>query len=241
MNRLVPVGIAAALLTVPGSALGGAASSPSRHLTAVSVGSRNVAFTCQVLRDTHPLGFARAFGSYSRCIARRVRAVRRHRPLTFTLRNLSLRTNGSVTAVDPDPGCRQNAAGCNMTIAGTVSGLFGGRYTTSWTALWAQADPNGAYGFCAVATGTVTLTLPPLGTLVEGTAGRLCEIGATGANVGHTLSRGRYAVEGWNAKGAFKRAGGAGSISFVQKPGPTSALGGSVSGAIAFSAFTLSF
>ncbi len=243
MNRVVPAGIAAALLAVAGSAFGSAGASAPRQAAAASVGAGNVAFTCRVLRDTHPLGFARAFGSYRRCIARRVRPVRRHRPLTFTLRNLSLNTAGSVTDIDPNPGCRQSPAGCTMTITGRVTGLFSGLYSTSWTALWSQADANGAYGFCAVATGTVTLTLPPLGTLVQSSAGRLCEIGATGANVGHTLSRGRYTVENWNAgtKGVFKKAAGAGSISFVQKPGPTSALGGSVSGAIAFSAFTLSF
>src|SRR5256885_9934804 len=110
MNRLVPAGIAAVLLALPGSALGGAAASPSRQATGASVSSRNVAFTCRVLRDTHPLGFAQAFGSYSRCVTRRVRALRKHRPLTFTLRNLSLRTTGSVTAIDPDPGCRQSPA-----------------------------------------------------------------------------------------------------------------------------------
>jgi hypothetical protein len=243
VKRLVPAGIAAALLALPAPALGAAvASSPHRTATA-EIGARNAAFACRVLRDTHPRAFAGAFGSYRTCVARHVRALRRHRPLAFTLRNLALNTSGSVTTVDPNPACRQSPTGCTLTISGTVGGLFGGRYSTTWTALWAQADPNGAFGFCAVATGTVTLTLPPLGTLVQSSAGRLCEIGATGANVGHTLSRAKFAIESWHpgTTGAFRKGAGAGSVSFVQKPGPTSALGGQVSGAIAFSAFTLRF
>ncbi len=239
MSKLVPAGIAAALLALSASAF----ASPRHQAPAVTLDGNNAAFTCRVLRDTHPVRFAQAFGSYRRCVVRRVRAMRRHRPLTFTLHNLNLNTSGAVTAVDPDPACRQSTTGCTLTIAGTVSGLLGGTYSTTWTALWSQADPNGAYGFCAVATGTVSLTLPPLGTLVQSTAGRLCEIGATGPNVGHTLRRARYTVESWNpgTRGAFRKAAGAGSVSFVQKPGPSSALGGPVSGALAFSAFTLSF
>jgi hypothetical protein len=239
MSRLIPLVVAAALLALPASA----SASPAQRTATATVAAENIAFTCRVLRDTHPAGFGAAFGTYRRCVARGARPLRKHPALTFTLHNLTLNTTGAVTAVDPNPGCRQTSAGCTLTIAGNATGLLGGTYSTSWTALWADAMPNGAEGFCAVATGTVTLTLPPLGTIVQGTAGRICEIGASGPNVGHTLSHGRYTVEPWNpgTSGAFRKAAGAGSVSFVQRPGPTSALGGTVSGALAFVRFRLTF
>lgn len=240
MGRLIPLAVAAALLLLAGASPGGATrSSPQR--AAARVAESNAAFTCRVLQDTHSVGFTRAFGSYRRCVARHARPEHRHPGLTFTLRNLNLNTRGVVTAVDPDPGCRQSFAGCKLTIVGTASGLLGGTYRASWTVLWAEAVTNLADGFCAVATGTVTLTLPPLGTLVQSATGNVCEIGATGPNVGHTLSRAHSTVEAARAGAAFRNAAGGGSVSFVQKPGPASALGGSVSGALAFTRFTLTF
>jgi hypothetical protein len=225
--------VAAALLALPAAA----------SASVSSVAARNAAFTCRVLRDTHPAGFVQAFGTYRTCVARQARPLRKHRPLTVTLHNLTLATGGSVTAVDPNAGCRQSAFGCTFAMAGSATGLLGGSYSTSWTVLWAQPSTNFAGGFCAPATGTVSVTLPVLGTLVVSSVATVCEVGPTGANVAHTLNRGKYAVDEWQAgtSGAFRRAGGEGSVSFVQQPGATSPLGGSVSGVLEFATLKLTF
>ena len=235
------LGAATALLALPAAALGGGNGARDHRAAAATVAARNAAFACGVLRDTHPLGFARAFGSYRRCLSRGARPAGRHPSLTFTLHNLNLSTSGAVTAVDADPGCRLSDAGCTLTIAGSATGLLRGTYSTRLTVLWSQQVTNLANGFCAVATGTVTLTLPPLGTVVESTTGNVCEIGPTGPNVGHTLAHAPATVAVARRGGAFRAAAGKGSVSFVQKPGPASALGGPVSGGLAFSRFTLTF
>ena len=69
----------------------------------------------------------------------------------------------------------------------------------------------------------------------------MCEIGPTGPNVGHTLAHAPATVAAARRGGAFRAAAGKGSVSFVQKPGPASALDGPVSGGLAFSRFTLTF
>jgi hypothetical protein len=233
MGRVVLAAAATVLLALPAAA----------SASAAGVAARNAAFTCRVLRDTHPVGFVQAFGTYRRCVARQARPLRKHPPLTITLHNLTLATGGTVTAADANAGCRQSAFGCTLAMAGGATGLLGGSYSTSWSVLWSQPSTNFAGGFCAPATGTVTLTLPALGTLVVSSVATVCEVGPTGANVGHTLNRGKYVVAHWQGgtTGAFRRAGGAGSVSFVQQPGPSSALGGSVSGAFEFSALRLTF
>src|SRR5438552_19164537 len=124
MGRVVLTAVAAALLVLP--VLPAAASASP----AATIAARNAAFTCRVLRDTHPVGFVRAFGSYRRCVARQTRPAHRHPPLTVTLHNLTLATSGAVTAVDPSPSCRESLVGCTFTIAGGVTGLLAGTYST---------------------------------------------------------------------------------------------------------------
>src|SRR4051812_41816654 len=73
---------------------------------------------------------------------------------------------------------------------------FGSTYSSTFTILWQSASThsNGAGGFCAPATGSVTLTLTGLGTRTKQEAGEVCEVGATGANVAHTFT-GTFTVQ----------------------------------------------
>jgi hypothetical protein len=201
----------------------------------------NVAHMCKSLRAANPTLFKRVWGTnsnhrnaFGKCVAAHARA--KHRPGSFTLHNLTLSSRGTVTSASA-PGCQSTAAGCTITTTGTISGAFAGSYSSSFTILWTQSTPNGAGGFCAPATGTTTLTLPGLGTLTKSEHGTVCEVGATGPNVEHTMTNGTFTVS--SGTGVFTGATGSGSLSFDQKPGPTSAVGGAVTDSETFTTLTI--
>src|SRR5207248_6014136 len=127
------------------------------------------------------------------------------------------------------------AAGCTLTSSGTLTGVAGGTFTSTFTILWMQASPNGQGGFCAPATGHTTLTLPGLGTITKNETGTVCEVGPTGLNVPHTFT-GTFTVTG--GTGVFNNASGSGTATFTQQQGSTSALGGSVSGSETFTSLS---
>jgi hypothetical protein len=158
-----------------------------------------------------------------------------------TLRNLVVASTGTVTAIDANASCNTSASGCTLTSTGTLNGVVGGSYSSTWTILWTQATSNNAGGFCAPATGTTTLTIVGLGSLAKVEHGTVCEVGATGVNVEHTLQNGTFTVDGTSTSttGIFHGATGAGSVSFDQKPGATTALNGTVTGTETFDTLTL--
>jgi hypothetical protein len=234
MRKLI-VPLAALALLVPTAALAkGRPPSPGKSAT-------NVAHMCKDLRAANPTLFKQTWGTnqnksnaYGKCVAAHARA--KHQGGTFTLHNLTLSSSGTVTGAGA-AGCQFSTAGCTVTSAGTIGGAFAGSYSSSFTILWTQSTSNGAGGFCAPASGTTTLTIPPLGTLTKSEQGTVCEVGPTGPNVEHTMTNGTFTVTA--GTGVFNGATGSGTSSFDQKPGATSSLGGAITDSETFTTLTI--
>ena len=168
--------------------------------------------------------------AYGKCVSAHARSTKTH-GATLTFHNLVVSSTGTVTS----PGaadCQFSDAGCTVTSAGSLVGVVGGTYASSWTILWKQATSNGAGGFCAPATGTTTLSVVGIGSLTKSEQGTVCEVGATGSNVEHVLNGGTFTVSG--GTGLLTHSSGTGTVSFDQKPGDTSAEGGAVTGSETF-------
>ena len=203
--------------------------------------AQNVAHMCKALRAANPTLFKATWGknaskrnAYGKCVAAHARA--KHHGGSFTLHNLSESSSGTVTGAGA-AGCELTAAGCPLTSSGTIAGAFAGSYSSSFTIFWLQKSSNGAGGFCAPASGTTTLTIPGLGTLTKSEQGTVCEVGASGPNVEHTMTNGTFSVSA--GTGVFAGAAGIGTATFDQKPGATSALGGAVTDTETFTSLTI--
>lgn len=204
--------------------------------------TKNSAWACKALRAQDRTAFANAFGTngnlrnaYGKCVAAHAHAAKLS-GRTLTFHNITVTSTGTVTNAGAS-GCQFTDAGCTLTSTGTLNGLVGGSYSSTWTILWKQAAANGAGGYCAPATGTTTLSLPVVGTLTKSEQGTVCEVGPTGANVEHMLKDGTFTVS--SGTGYLSSATGSGSVAFDQKPGSSSALGGAVAGSETFSELTL--
>jgi hypothetical protein len=120
-------------------------------------------------------------------------------------------------------GCNTSAAGCALAASGSIEGrpIAHGTFTAALTVLWTSATSNGDGGYCAPASGTGTLS-DGTNTLTETIQGTLCEIGATGTNVGHAFS-GRYTVS--SGSGTYANTQGAGRLGFYQPTGTSTIAG----------------
>jgi hypothetical protein len=226
-------------LALPTAALAGHGKA---HRSTPATGTKNSAWICKALRAQDPAAFAKAFGkninsrnAFGKCVSAHARSTKTH-GRTLTFHNLVIGSTGTVTDGGAS-GCQFTDAGCTVTSSGTLLGKVGGTYTSTWTILWKQATSNGQGGFCAPATGTTTLTLPKLGALTKSESGTVCEVGATGDNVEHVLNNGTFNV--MSGTGVFSNATGSGTVTFDQKPGTTSAVGGAVTGSETFDTLTV--
>ena len=108
-------------------------------------------------------------------------------------------------------GCQFTLDGCTVQSTGiaTSSHLGSGPYVSTLTVDWAAASFNGAGGYCALATGTGTLTAANGDTLTQSESGKVCEVGTTASNVPHTFT-GTFTNTG--GTGRFAGASGGGTI-----------------------------
>ena len=208
--------------------------------TTQQLATKNAAWMCKTLRAANPTAFRAVFGNpllganhngrnaYGKCVSAHARA--KHSNRAFVLKNIRITGTGTVTNAGA-AGCQLSASGCTLTSTGNLTGVVGGTYSSTFTIMWTQATPNGQGGFCAPATGDTILTLPGLGTITKHEIGKVCEVGATGVNVAHTFI-GTFTVTG--GTGMFSSGTGAGTATFTQQPGTTTALGGAVSAAERF-------
>jgi hypothetical protein len=199
---------------------------PPKHAKHVNVVAptvaKNAAWLCKHLMAQDKAAFAGTYGTrrnaYGKCVSMHARLKGRLHHHTLTFRNLTVRSTGTLTSAGA-PGCQFTDAGCTITSSGTLSGVPNGTYTATWTILWKQSTSNGQGGFCAPAAGTTTLSVPALGTLTKAEQGTVCEVGATGADVEHTLTNGTFTVGG--GTGRLTSATGSGTVAFDQKPDGT--------------------
>jgi hypothetical protein len=236
--RIATLTLVLALL-VPAAAV---AAGPKPKPAAPAAVAKNSAWLCKALRAQDKAAFTKAWGTnangrnaYGKCVSAHAKQKTLH-GVTLTFHNVVVGSTGTVTGSGTE-GCQFTDAGCTVTSTGTLNGIVGGTYSSSWTILWKQATPNGSGGFCAPATGTTTLTLPIVGTLTKTEQGTVCEVGATGANVEHTLTGGTFTVS--SGTSLFNGSTGSGTVSFDQKPGTPTALGGAVTGSETFSTLTV--
>jgi hypothetical protein len=240
--RLLLCGLVVAL-AIPATAVAGHGhGKPAPKPAAAQAAAKNAAWTCKALRAQDPKAFAAAFGrnhslrnAYGKCVSAHARASRLH-GVTLTFHDVVVSSTGTVTGAGAS-GCQFTDAGCTLTSAGTLNGIVGGTYSSTWTVLWKQGTSNGQGGYCAPATGTTTLTLPVLGTLTKTEQGTVCEVGATGTNVEHVLKDGTFTVA--SGTGYLSKVAGTGTASFDQKPGSSSSLGGAVTGTETFSTLSV--
>jgi hypothetical protein len=231
------------VLAVVAAAAPAALAKQPPHATPPSKATKNIAWVCKTLRATNPSAFNAAWGTngnhrnaYGKCVSFKARA--KHHGGTISLKKLTLASTGTITGAGA-AGCQTMATGCTLTSTGNVTGPLLGTYSSTFTILWAttgQPNPAVAGGFCADASGDVTLTLPGLGTLTKHETGKVCETTATGANVPHQFN-GTFTVT--SGTGIFAGATGEGSTTSTQQPGATSAQGGAVTGSESFTKLTL--
>ena len=111
------------------------------------------------------------------------------------------------------PGCQFTQAGCTETLSGTVNGtpIHQGTYSGMLTINYSQATSNGQGGYCAPASGQVTLTdsQTPSNSISKNEHGTVCEVGATGNNVPHTFN-GTFQITG--GTGEYSDATGSGTV-----------------------------
>lgn len=241
MKKLLLI-VALLALLVPMGALANGPKPKPKPAPAAVVTLKNSAWVCKSLRAQNPAAFAKAFGTnhnarnaYGKCVSAHARA-NSLQGVTLTFHNIVVGSTGTISSGGAT-GCQTAATGCTVTSSGTLNGIVGGTYTSTWTILWTQATSNGQGGYCAPATGTTTLTLPGLGSLTKDEKGTVCEVGATGTNVEHVLNNGTFTVS--SGTGALTASTGDGSVSFDQKPGTSGAAGGAVTGSETFANLTV--
>jgi len=156
-------------------------------------------------------------GAFGQCVSTSVKLGRHGGQLEFA--------TGTISSFGA-AGCNTATAGCVLTASGTIEGkpILHGTWSASLTAVWTSATATGDGGYCAPTTGTVLLS-DGTNSLTESVQGNLCEIGATGANVGHfftgtaavTSGTGTYATATGKAKLAFYQPTGSNAITAVQR------------------------
>jgi len=244
--RLLSICALVLALAVPAAAVAGGPKPkphPKKPTATQVAAAKNSAWACKSLRAQDKTAFTKAFGTnaagrnaFGKCVSAHARAKKGLHGVTLRFHNLVVSSTGTITDGGAD-GCQFTDAGCTLTSTGTLNGVVGGTYMSTWTILWKQATSNGQGGYCAPGTGTTTLTLPALGTLTKAEQGTVCEVGATGSNVEHVLSGGTFDVA--SGTGLLSKVTGSGTVAFDQKPGSTSALGGAVTGSETFSTLTV--
>jgi hypothetical protein len=154
---------------------------------------------------------ANAFG---KCVSQSVKAGKGSRLTEFAF--------GSISSFGA-AGCNTSTAGCALDASGSIEGkpIAHGTFTAALLAVWTSATPNGDGGYCAPVTGTVVLS-DGTNTLTEAVQGTLCEIGATGTNVGHVFT-GQYTVS--SGTGTYANAQGTGRLGFYQPSGSSTVAG----------------
>jgi len=230
--RKFPFVLLVAALLIPAASF--AKAPPKKPKTALQVLiAKNSAHMCKALRSANPTLFKKTWGTnvnksnaYGKCVSAHARAKHVTTKPTFTTHSIALSNAGTVSS----------AGAGTLNASGRITGFFGGTFTASFTFDLTSATPNGPSSFCYSATGTVTLTLPGLGTLTKQETGKVCEVGPTGANVPHTFV-GTFTISG--GTGVFSNASGSGTATFSQQPGPTTAQGGTFSGSETFDTLTL--
>ena len=164
---------------------------------------------------------ANAFG---KCVSSAAKAGKDLSRVSKRLGQLEFAT-GAISSFGA-AGCNTATAGCVLTASGTIEGkpIAHGTWSASLTAVWTSATANGDGGYCAPTTGTVLLS-DGTNQLTESVQGTLCEIGPTGANVGHVFSgratvtsgTGTYATAKGTAKLGFYQPTGSNAITAVQR------------------------
>lgn len=239
--KTLTLGLLALALAVPaGAAAKHPPKKPKNAPTTKQSATKNAAWMCKTLRAANKTGFNAVFGTnhngrnaYGKCVSAHARS--KHSNKAFSLKNLRISATGTVTNAGA-AGCQLSASGCTLASTGTLTGVVGGTYSSTFTIMWTQATPNGQGGFCAPAAGDTTLTLPGLGTLSKHEAGQVCEVGATGPNVAHTFT-GTFDVTA--GTGFFAGSTGSGTVTFTQQPGTTTALGGAVTATERFTSLSV--
>lgn len=242
MKKLMLVAAMAAL-AVPGAAYAHKTPpKPAHRGPQAPTIAKNSAWACKALQAQDKTAFAKAFGTngnlrnaYGKCVSAHAHSSKLA-GATLNLHDITIASAGTITSAGAS-GCQFTDAGCTIASTGTVTGLVGGTYSSTWTILWKQGTSNGAGGYCAPATGTTTLSVPVIGTLTKSEKGTVCEVGPTGTNVEHLLKDGTFTVS--SGTGYLATATGSGTVTFDQKPGTDSALGGMVSGSETFTDLTL--
>lgn len=231
MRRFSYLLVVAALL-IPAASLAKAPPPKKPKSAQQALIAKNSAQLCKALRSANPASFKKTWGTntnrsnaYGKCVSAHARAKHLTKS-TFTMRGIVLSHAGTVSG----------AGAGSLSSSGKITGFFGGTFTASFAFDLASATPNGPSSFCYSATGTVSLTLPGLGTLTKQESGKVCEVGPTGANVPHTF-RGTLTISG--GTGMFSNASGSGTANFSQQPGPTTAQGGAVTGTEMFDTLTI--
>src|SRR5947209_6594834 len=145
MKKLFLFVSAALILSLPAAALG-AKPPPKKARPQAALTAKNSAWACKQLRAQNASAFKTAFGTnrnksnaYGKCVSLHARAAGKHRPLQVTLKNLIVSSTGTITAIDNNPTCNQSTAGCTLTSTGTLNGVVGGTYPSTWTIFWTQA------------------------------------------------------------------------------------------------------
>ncbi len=148
---------------------------------------------------------ANAFG---KCVSNGVTLSSRSRLLEFA--------TGAITSFGA-AGCNASTAGCALAASGAIEGkpIGHGSFTAGLTVLWTSATSNGDGGYCAPASGTVTLG-DGTSLITESVTGQLCEIGPTGTSVGHVFA-GRYEIT--SGTGTYATVQGSGRLAFYQPSG----------------------
>lgn len=76
------------------------------------------------------------------------------------------------------PDCQLTDIGCTVTNEGTVKGTHVGKgtFTQAVTVLWKSGSPNGSGGYCAPASGIITITASDKSTITAARVGTVCQV-----------------------------------------------------------------
>jgi hypothetical protein len=142
MKRFMFILLAFALLVSVGVA---EAKKPPKPTPAQQVATKNAAWMCKALRAANPTAFRVAFGqnkngknAYGKCVSAHARA--KHLNRVITIKNVTINATGTVTNAGA-VGCQFTVAGCTLTSSGTLTGVVGGTYTSTF----GRYDPDASW------------------------------------------------------------------------------------------------